>query len=247
MFVPDKRSHRGAHPEDQELFGPAAMCVLRKAAADYRWLINRGYAQAASLKLVGDRYRLARRQRVAIQRSLCSDDVCKRRLERKVSVDQLVGKTLLVDGFNVITTVEAALGGGVLLLGRDGALRDMASVHGTYRKVAETRPALMLIGEFLGNFGVANCRWLLDKPVSNSGRLRALINQLASEKTWDWTVDLVQNPDVQLSRSDLIAATADSAIMDRCKCWCPISRHVVDGGVPDAWLVDLTGNHAAGR
>src|SRR6266404_1471952 len=46
---------------------------------------------------------------------------------------------LLIDGFNLILTLESALGGGVMLVGRDGCYRDMASVHGTYRRVEETR------------------------------------------------------------------------------------------------------------
>ena len=46
-----------------------------------------------------------------------------------------------------MTTIEAALSGGVILAARDGAYRDMASMHGTYRKVAETLPALELLGD----------------------------------------------------------------------------------------------------
>jgi len=34
----------------------------------------------------------------------------------------------------------------VILAARDGAYRDMASMHGSYRKVAETLPALELLG-----------------------------------------------------------------------------------------------------
>ena len=162
-----------------------------------------------------------------------------RRSERDVPVGQLAGKNLLVDGFNIITTVEAALGSGGLLLCRDGALCDMASVHGTYHTVAETAPAVMMIDEVLSECGVASCRWLLDKPISNSGRLRALLEQVASDKHWDWTVDLVQNPDAHLSRPELITATVDSVILDRCNCWCPLSRHIVARRIPRAWLVDL--------
>ncbi len=42
-----------------------------------------------------------------------------------------------VDGLNVITTLEVALAGGVLLIGRDGCMRDMASFHGNYRVVED--------------------------------------------------------------------------------------------------------------
>ena len=81
-------------------------------------------------------------------------------------------KQLLLDGYNVLTTIEAALSGGVVLACRDGCYRDMASIHGTYRKVEETPPALMLIGKIAAELGVASCLWYLDSPVSNSGRLK---------------------------------------------------------------------------
>ena len=82
------------------------------------------------------------------------------------------GQHLVIDGFNVVTTVEAALGGGVVLACRDETFRDLAGVHGTYRKVAETLPALERIGARLGELAVTRVHWLFDRPVSNSGQIR---------------------------------------------------------------------------
>ena len=83
----------------------------------------------------------------------------------------------------------------MLLLARDGALRDMASMHGSYRKVDETQPALELIGQTLAGFGVGEALWLLDRPVSNSGRLKKIIEDLAGQRGWTWQVELVHDPD----------------------------------------------------
>jgi len=85
----------------------------------------------------------------------------------------------------VLITVEAAMSGGVIFVGRDGCFRDLASIHGTYRKVTETIPALQLIGEFLKEAGVTKALWLLDSPVSNSGRLKTLIGELADRNNWN--------------------------------------------------------------
>ena len=126
---------------------PEAHGVLASAAADLAWLLSRGYAAVSALKLVGDRYRLAARQRTAVARATCSDASCAARQSRRV--DCAAGAPLSIDGYNVLTTVEAALAGGVILAARDGTYRDMASMHGSYRKVAETRPALELIGRTL--------------------------------------------------------------------------------------------------
>ena len=146
LVVPDERKHCGPHPEDARLFAPPQASALRAAAADLSWLLSRGYRAESSLKLVGDRYALAARQRNAVSRCACSDQDAAARRSRQRDAAALAGRDLWLDGYNVLTTVEAALAGGVVLAARDGAYRDMASMHGSYRKVAETLPALEMIG-----------------------------------------------------------------------------------------------------
>src|SRR6185436_5239108 len=103
-----------------------------------------------------------RRQISAVQRSSCSDQHLACRSSRRVADVRAQG--IAIDGYNVLTTVETALGGGVVLVGRDGCARDIAGVHGTWRRVAETEPALRAVGERLQQLGVAHCRWFLDRP-----------------------------------------------------------------------------------
>ena len=89
----------------------------------------------------------------------------------RVNPDAIVGRTVVIDGFNILTTIEAALGGAVVLKCRDTTCRDIAGIHGSYRKVAETLPALERLASVLEARG-RPCRWLFDRPVSNSGRIR---------------------------------------------------------------------------
>jgi hypothetical protein len=213
--MPDRRIHRGPHPEDARLFAPQFWPVLRQATADLCWLLSRGYARESSLKLVGDRYGLVARQRVAVARCACSDAQAARREAHRVGSEVLRGRTVLLDGYNVLTTIEAALAGGVVLAARDGAYRDMASMHGSYRKVAETRPALQLLGQVLAQLGVGDCVWYLDRPVSNSGRLKAIIDELAGEEGWLWRVELVADPDSVLMDPEVPAGGAPSKMVRR--------------------------------
>ena len=71
------------------------------------------------------------------------------RRESCVSVEQMHGEQVVIDGFNLLITLEAALSGGLVLLCRDGCLRDLSSVHGSYRSVQETERAINLIGTTL--------------------------------------------------------------------------------------------------
>ena len=190
QFVPDARTHRGPDPRDGEAFGPSAMLALRGAVSDLSWLLGRGYAIVSAVKLVGDRWSLTERQRLAVRRAACSDNALADRLERRTAAADLDGRVLLIDGFNVVTTVEAALGGGIVLGCRDGTFRDIAGVHGTYRKVAETMPALELIGARLWQLEVSQAGWLFDRPVSNSGRIRRCFGmprrRQAGPGPWSW-------------------------------------------------------------
>ena len=232
--MPDRRKHRGPHPEDVRLFAAEIWPVLHRAVDDLVWLLSKGYAQKSSLKLVGDRYNLVQRQRIAVGRMACSDAEADRRREHQVTAEQAVARPLSIDGYNVLTTIEATLAGGVILPGRDGTYRDMASMHGSYRKVAETLPALELLGRTLAEIQTAECLWYLDSPVSNSGRLKKIIEETAAAAPWPWRVELVQNPDAILSETDRIVATADSVILDRCRRWFNLARETVARHVPDA-------------
>jgi hypothetical protein len=237
--MPDSRTHRGPHPEDAKFFAAAAWPVLRQAAAELGWLLSHGYAPASSLKLVGDRHQLSLRQRSAIERGTCADLVRASREARRASLSQLEGRTLCLDGYNVLTTVEVALAGGVVLACRDGTYRDIASMHGTFRKVTETLPALDLLGRVTEVSGAAPWIWYFDRPVSNSGRLKKTMEKLAAERGWPWRIELVPDPDAVLSATADVIATADSVVLDRCRRWCNLVREVVDRHVPEAHIVRL--------
>jgi len=237
--MPDTRTHRGPHPEDTRLFAPAAWPALRAATADLCWLLSRGYAAPSALKLVGDRHQLAARQRQALERCACPDAARQHRMARRLDSAALAGQELWLDGYNVLTSVEVALGGGVLLGAADGTYRDIASMHGTYRKVAETLPALELLGETTARTGARRWRWYLDRPVSNSGRLKRIMEGLAAARGWPWQIELVPSPDAVLGASAEIIATADSAVLDRCQRWFNLARDVIERKVPAAYVVRL--------
>ncbi len=277
--MPDKRSHRGPHPSDAALFAAEKLPPLREALADFSLLLSKGYAGKSALKLVGDRFALTQRQRLAVMRSACSDQQRQSRLSRRVEIDELPGRTLAIDGYNLLITIEAALSGGLIFRGRDGCFRDLASIHGTYRKVDETIDALTLIGTVLAEIGRSRVEgvppsnrgqdardtntpralWLLDSPVSNSGRLKTLITNLARDHRWPWHVRLSINPDAELrapltvpkqvgwasahavSATDPspIVVTTDSVILDTCPRWTNLAAEIITRRLPAAPVIDL--------
>ncbi len=230
--------NRGPQPNDPKLFAPKFHAALRAATDDLCWLLGRGYGPDSALQLVGNHYRLNKRQRQAVGRGAAAMEAITKRKQREVPVAALDGRAIAIDGFNLLILLESAYGGGLILKCRDGTYRDLASVHGTYKHVQHTQPALLRVGEVLAK--AASVTWYFDTPVSNAGRLKTLLGQLAVAHGFNWTTHLVYNPDKELIAlpDDVVVVSSDSWILDDGGAWCNLGRHLVEG-VEGAWVVEI--------
>jgi hypothetical protein len=234
-----QQSHRGMAARDERLFDQRQLPALRAASRDLCWLLDRGYASHSATELVGNRHNLASRQRMAVSRCACSREAVLHRRQLEVTPIAVRGRELWLDGYNVLTVLESALAGGVVILGRDGCCRDIAGIHRRYRKVNETAPVFHMIGEIITGWGVKCCHWWLDKPVSNSGRLRTFILEAAAAAGWNMSVNLVFNPDKVLSESEHVIATSDGVVLDRCRHWVNLTRRIIVECIRQARLLEL--------
>jgi hypothetical protein len=230
--------HRGAHPEDAQLFSGAELERLRPAARELAWLLGRGYPLAGALALVGGHHQLKERQRMALQRSVCAQATARARRAKQLPRRQVAGRALTIDGFNLVITLEVALSGGLILQGTDGVLRDLAGLRGSYRVVAETPPALGLLGDALARLRPESVHIAFDRPVANAGRLATLVRAHASGWPLPVTVELTDGVD-RLVAASALCATGDAGIIDRCPAWVNLGRMIVDAQVPGAWRVRL--------
>ncbi|MGJ0492402.1 DUF434 domain-containing protein [Methylobacter sp.] len=240
-----EQRHRNAHLGDKALFSGEHLLRLRKAVYDLCWLFNRGYARHSAIKLVGDHYQLLKRQRLAISRAACSDESRALRVAKCLPIEAVKDRQLVIDGLNLIITIETIMAGGVVLRCRDGCIRDIASIHGTYRQVHETGNAIALIGQALEFFRPENILWIFDKPVSNSGRLAVMVRDMAQARGWNWQTALMNNPDQFIIRSDQLAITSDSVVLDEVRQWVNPGAHIVANFFPDAWIIDFSNVNAS--
>ncbi len=240
--MPNKQKHRGHHSNDPNLFSEKWTPTLNTAVDDLAFLLTRGYSAQSSLKLVGDRYMLNKRQRKALWRAACSDQSYTHRVSHRVSSNDILNQKLAIDGYNQLITIESSLAGGMVFLCRDGCYRDIASIHGTYRRVEETLPALELIGESLDTLQPQHVHWFLDAPVSNSGRLKTIMHELAREKHFSWEIELVNNPDKSIIElKDHIVISADGWVLDHSNAWFNLSQYIIEQ-LPDRDVFHLMGN-----
>lgn len=227
------------HREDPQLFGAVAEPSLRAAARDLAWLLSRGYGPKSALKLVGDRHALEARQRRAVACSSCSDQALTRRLGCQRSFEALAGRELAIDGYNLLITLETALAGKVVFLGRDGCARDLASVHGTYVPGTHTPAAIAAVAQVLADAHAGPVRWYFDRPVAHSGELRRALTAQAAAAGWPWTALLEDDPDRVLMETAAVVASSDGGVLDHCSAWTALGAQIIARHVPQAWIVDL--------
>ena len=209
---------RGYVPEDEKNFSAEAIQVMQKASRHICYLINEGYDLKQAATFVGNHFLLSERQRLAIMRSVATEEQLAGRKNRLVSVTQLSGQEVWIDGFNTIITLEVMYSDSVLLTGMDGCIRDLAALRGTYRLIPETEQAVRALFDVLQKYEVRKANILLDEPVSNSGRLKVLIAEITEEYDVDLDIQIRKDVDRELYEKENVI-TSDSIILDHCKSW----------------------------
>lgn len=216
---------RGYVPEDEKNFSPAGLEKMRTASRHVGYLINEGYDLKQAATFVGNHFLLSERQRLAIMRSLATEEQLAERNRKEVS--SVSGKAVYIDGFNIIITLEVLLSDSILFSCMDETIRDLAALRGTYRIIPETKGAVQLLLKTLQEMEVQAAHILLDEPVSNSGRLKALIAELGAVFPLDLDIQIQRDVDRALWEHEYVITT-DSVILDHCVSWVNITAKCMD-------------------
>lgn len=231
-----KSIQRGFDPEDHKWFSSQNITKLRTAQKEIQWLLDRDYPISRVIEFVGNHHQLSSRQRMALFRVSASQRQYQSRASRLLPLAAAKNNELVIDGFNLIITLEVALSGSPLIQGGDDVLRDLAGLRGSYRLIDQTDMALQLLGQFLNQLNVSQATFYLDAPVSNSGRLRQRILDHAVNWQIPVQVQLVANPDPILSRMERVV-TSDSVILDHCLSWFNLSKAIIATAIEKPWIV----------
>ena len=228
------KRNRGKQSSDDQHFSPKWTPVFTQAVDDLCWLLTRGYAENSALQLVGNRYRLNKRQRQALLRVSCDENDLTIRKSTELTTKDLKDRVVEIDGFNLLILLESALSGAYIFKARDGLYRDISSVHGSYKRVIKTEEAIILTGQLLQKLEVQSVKWYLDQPVSNSGRLKTRILELAVEHKFDWSVELVFDPDKVLAKSKNVVVSSDGWILNQAENWFNLGEILLENHIQEA-------------
>ena len=232
-----QNARRGFMPTDERDFSEKALPKLRKAAEEVFFLLNRGYPVTPTTRFVGDHYQLSERQRLALARTVSPAEQIRLRREREVT--DIQGRTLYIDGFNVIIGLEIAFSDSMLFHCMDGTIRDLAGLHGTYRLIPQTDQAIRALVTSLEALKPEKAVIYLDKPVSNSGRLKQRIYELAGDTGFSLEVQVEDPVDAILKTRPLIAS-ADAIILDECGEWLNLAKYVIETQIGAYPYIDMS-------
>ncbi|SDA18326.1 hypothetical protein SAMN02910447_01557 [Ruminococcus sp. YE71] len=227
---------RGFMPTDERDFSEKALPKLRKAAEEVYFLLNRGYPVTGTTRFIGDHYQLSERQRLALARIVSPKESIISRKNRELT--DISGKTLYIDGLNVIIGLEIAYSDSMLFRCMDGTIRDLAGLHGTYRLISQTDSAIRALLASLETLEVEKAVIYLDQPVSNSGRLRQRILELAGSIPFSLEVE-TENPVDAILKTKPLVASADAIILDECQQWFNLVKYVVEKQIGDYPYIEI--------
>ncbi|MDE6539560.1 MAG: DUF434 domain-containing protein [Ruminococcus sp.] len=217
---------RGFVSTDSEDFSMERLMTLRMAGEDVYFLLNRDYPIKNAITFVGNRYQLSERQRTALARIISPEKSIISRKERELSANKLSGQTVYIDGFNIIITLETAFSGSVLFRCMDGTIRDLAGLRGSYRLIDKTDMALQALADALTELSIEKAVFYLDKPVSNSGRLKKKILDSMTGRPFETEAYTENAVDPILENKENVI-TADAIILDRCGSWFNINDYIL--------------------
>ncbi len=231
-----KDAKRGFVPSDEKEFGAEAIPKLRQAAEDVYYLLNHGYPVKGATRFIGDHFMFSERQRLALARTVSPKDNVISRKARETT--DIAGETIYIDGFNIIIGLEIAFSDSMLFKCMDGTIRDLAGLRGTYRLIPETDLAINALLKTLEKQKVSKAVIYLDKPISNSGRLKQKINEIAENMDIEVEVLIEDAVDYELKSKPLIAS-GDAIILDAYEKWFNLAKFVIEDSIGDYPYIDI--------
>lgn len=212
---------------------------LQEAAADFHYLLNRGYPRKMSLELIGNRHNLSFDQRHLLHRGVFSDSDAAARRKKKVQLQKLRNRKVAIDGHNVLITLEAALTVRPLILSNDGFIRDISGLSGNFKKTQVTDEAIQLIFDVLKKAKPFHVLFLFDAPISKSGLLASEVREHLTDYLIPGEALAIKVPEKILLGFMGIVATSDTVIIDRTKEVFDLAGQIIKTGIKPQSLLTL--------
>ena len=186
--------------------------IFNRALADYFYLIDKGYPEKGSLKIVGDRYRLPTELRTLLYRGISSAEISKKRIAR-ILLKPI--PPLIIDGYNVLLTLMNYRLGRFVFISTDTLCRDAGSLFGKILSDIVLEDCILQLVTHLQLYSDFQIIIYLDAPVSNSQYHGELLLSMIKPDNPQIEVKVVQSADDSiLQQTEGTIASSDSELID---------------------------------
>jgi hypothetical protein len=189
---------------------------LARIVKDLHYLLDQGYPRDSAVDFVSNHYRLPLEERHLIARCVFPKQEASEHHQKIIRAGAVRGRSLGIDGYNVLITLESILTGKQVVLCDDGLVRDLRAVFGKYKASSATERAIEEILEIVAKARPSETVVFFDKQVSRSGELAGRVRRGLMEMGLEGDSQAVGAVDFKLRGFDVIASS-DRAVIKRAK------------------------------
>lgn len=190
---------------------------LSNGIKDFKYLLDRNYNKNTALNLIVNHYKLGKEERNFLLRYVFSEKEIKKHRSKLCSIKDIKGKRVVIDGYNVLITVEAILAGKKVIRCMDGFVRDTSRIFSNYKFNKKTETAVKKILRILFRYKPKFILFVFDSQISKSGELAGYIRREIPMFNLNGDAKTSSSADSYITKRDWITFTSDSAIIERVK------------------------------
>lgn len=193
---------------------------LLRPARDIRSLLRWGYPKFATIRFVADHFQLSLEERHILTRIIMAPDKIVSRINKKVNCKDIKGRDLILDGYNVLLTVDSFLKKEPMWFCDDSYIRDTRYYFSKTKQAEDIEEAIEEVLTFLSENPPKSVIFLFDSQISKSGELAGLLRhelkkyKLSGEARTSKTADFELKTEGENKEKNLIVATSDGIIID---------------------------------
>lgn len=201
-------------------FVPGSKERLLKPARDIRSILRWGYPKFATIRFVAEHSQLSAEERHILTRVIMPPEKVVARIKKKVACNNISNRDLILDGYNVLLSVDSLIRKEPMWFCDDGYIRDTRYYFSKTGQADDLEEAIDLILEFLSENSPRSVTFLLDSQISRSGELAGFIRHKLEECEITGIAYTSKTADFDLKKEggnpekDLITATSDGIIID---------------------------------
>lgn len=193
---------------------------LLRPARDIRSILRWGYPKFSTIRFVADHFQLSLEERHILTRVIMPPDRIVSRINKKIACTGIKDRKLLLDGYNVLLSVDSLLKKEPMWFCDDGYVRDTRYYFSKAKQAEDIEEALDIVMEFLSESCPESVFFLFDAQISRSGELAGFTRHKLKEHEISGEAKTSKIADFELKteggnpENNVIVATSDGIIID---------------------------------